>query len=110
MNRLLAQLCLPLALASWSAGAWADDHHHRHHRKDHKEEYWDGHCKVERKWKKNGEYKEKRKCRDRPVAYHQPQPVYVAPPQPVYVAPPQVVVPRPARPEVVISPQIVIRP
>ena len=86
MNRLLAQLCIPLALASWSAGAWADDHHHRHHRKDHKEEYWDGHCKVERKWKKNGEYKEKRKCQDHPVSYHQPRPMY-APPQPVYVAP-----------------------
>ena len=105
MNRLLAQLCLPLALASWSAGAWADDHHHRHHRKDHKEEYWDGHCKVERKWKKNGEYKEKRKCRgDRPVVYQQPRPVYVAPP------PPPPVVVHPARPEIVISPQIVIRP
>ena len=81
-----------------------DHHHHRHkHRKEYKEEYWDGHCKVERKWKKNGEYKEKRKCQDRPV-YYAPQPVYSAPPPPV-------VVHRPARPEaIVISPQIVIRP
>lgn len=28
-----------------------------------KEEYWDGNCKVERKWKKNGGYKEERKCK-----------------------------------------------
>ncbi len=111
MTRLLAQLLVPLALASLSAASWAhddDDHRHRHHRKAHKEEYWDGHCKVERKWKHNGEYKEKRKCRDRPVVYHAPQPVYVAP-QPVYVAPrPAITVHRPDA--IVISPQIVIRP
>ena len=74
MTRLLAQLLLPLALVGFSATSWAHDHRHGH-----KEEYWDGHCKVERKWKKNGEYKEKRKCRDRPMVYQQPQPVYIAP-------------------------------
>ena len=104
MSRLLASLILPLSLlaAPLSALAHDDHHHHRKHRKQHKEEYWDGHCKVERKWKKNGEYKEKRKCQDRPVYYE---------PQPVYTAPPPVVVHRPARPDaIVISPQIVIRP
>ncbi|MGQ0655306.1 MAG: hypothetical protein ACT4P4_24080 [Betaproteobacteria bacterium] len=35
----------------------------RWHRGEGKEEYWDGNCKVERKWKKNGEYKEERRCR-----------------------------------------------
>ena len=93
MSRLLAQLLVPLALASLSAPVWAhdDDHHgRRHHRKEYKEEYWDGQCKIERKWKKNGEYKEKRKCRDRPVVY-QAAPVYTTP-------------------ALVISPQIVIRP
>ena len=105
MSRLLAQLLVPLALASLSAPVWAhdDDHHgRRHHRKEYKEEYWDGQCKVEHKWKKNGEYKEKRKCRNRPDAYYAPQPVYVAPPQPVYVAP---------QPQgLVIDSRIVLRP
>ena len=104
MKRLLATLCLPLILCAGPLSSWAGDdhdddddhryrhHHHRHyqqHRHRHherKEEFWDGRCKVERKWKKNGEYKEKRKCQDHPVSYHQPRPMY-APPQPVYVAP-----------------------
>ena len=103
MSRLLAQLLVPLALASLSAPVWAhdDDHHgRRHHRKEYKEEYWDGQCKVERKWKKNGEYKEKRKCRDQPVVYQQ-QPVYVQQRPPIAVQRPDAIV---------ISPQIVIRP
>jgi hypothetical protein len=29
---------------------------------EYKETYWDGNCKVERKWEKNGKYKEERKC------------------------------------------------
>lgn len=29
---------------------------------DRKQSYWDGRCKVEREWKKNGDYKEERKC------------------------------------------------
>ena len=106
MNKILAilSLCIPAALIATPLTSLAHDHgHHHHHKREHKEEYWDGQCKVERKWKKNGEYKEKRKCRDRPVVYQQPQPVYMAPP------PPPVMV-RPARPEIVISPQIVIRP
>ena len=104
MNRLLARLLLPLTLASLPAFSWAhNDHghgHHHHHRKSHKEAYWDGQCKVERKWKKNGEYKEKRKCRDQPVVYQQ-QPVYVQQHPPIAVQRPDAIV---------ISPQIVIRP
>jgi hypothetical protein len=36
---------------------------HREKRSERKEEYWDGNCKVERKWERDGEYKEERKCR-----------------------------------------------
>ena len=89
MNKILAilSLCIPAALIATPLTSLAHDHgHHHHHKREHKEEYWDGQCKVERKWKKNGEYKEKRKCQDHPVSYHQPRPMY-APPQPVYVAP-----------------------
>lgn len=32
-------------------------------RRSYKEEYDDGRCKVERKFEKNGDYKEERKCR-----------------------------------------------
>jgi surface antigen len=62
-----------------------DDHHgHGHGHGKHKEEYWDGNCKVERKWK-HGEYEEKRKCREpERVVIVQPQPQ----PQVVYVYPP----------------------
>ena len=82
MNKILAILsvCLPVALVAAPSTSFAHDHGHRHHHKhNHKEEHWDGQCKVERKWKKNGEYKEKRKCNDRPGGYYAPQPVYVAP-------------------------------
>ena len=109
MKKILAlvSICLPVVLIATPLSSQAHDRHHHHHKREHKEEYWDGQCKIERKWKKNGEYKEKRKCRDRPVVYQQ-QPVY-AEPQPVFVAPrPVIAIPRPEA--IVISPQIVIRP
>lgn len=37
--------------------------HHKHDKYAAKEEYWDGNCKVERKWKRNGDYVEERKCK-----------------------------------------------
>jgi surface antigen len=52
-------------------------HEYKHEGRAWKEEYDDGHCKVERKLEKNGEYKEERKCRG------QGQPVHVVP-APVY--------------------------
>lgn len=76
---------------------WAG-HGHGH---EGKQEYWDGNCKVERKWH-HGEMHEKRKCRA-PA----PAAVYVPAPQPVYVAPPPVVV-QPA--PVVVQPVPVIEP
>lgn len=105
MQRILAlvSICLPVALIATPLTSQAHDHrHHHHHKREHKEEYWDGQCKVERKWKGNGEYKEKRKCKSRPAAYYAPHPVYVAPPQPVYVTP---------QPQgLVIDSRIVLRP
>ncbi|WP_373377092.1 hypothetical protein [Cupriavidus nantongensis] len=96
----VALLVLPIVLgtASFSVQAdpWKDESGHGYGRKhkggDYKEEYWDGRCKVERKWEKSGEFKEERKCKDRPAAYHPPGAVYY---------------PEPA---IVISPQVVIRP
>ena len=63
--------------------------HGRKGSREYKEEYWDGNCKVERKWEKNGDYKEERKCegRDR----HRGRPVVVQP-APVVVYPPWMVV------------------
>ncbi|WP_414691371.1 hypothetical protein [Noviherbaspirillum sp.] len=43
------------------ADSWKDEGGHG---REYKEKYWDGHCMVERKFKKNGEVKEKRKCKD----------------------------------------------
>ena len=40
-----------------------DDYRDRYHHREYKEKYRDGPCKVERKYKKNGDYEEKRKCR-----------------------------------------------
>ena len=84
-----------LTLAPIAAEADSDRHHHRHGR-EYKEKYWDGACKVERKWKRNGEYQEKRKCRD---DYREG-----------YYAAPQVVMPMPAPAIVITPPSIIIRP
>ncbi|WP_422648744.1 hypothetical protein [Cupriavidus sp. H18C1] len=56
---LAALLALPLAV---HADPWKDESGHgkwrgHHHGGDYKEEYWDGNCKVERKFKGNGDYK-----------------------------------------------------
>jgi hypothetical protein len=74
--------------------AWAHGHGHEHEHGG-KEVYWDGPCKVERKFK-HGEVREKRKCKA-------PPPVYVE--QPVMVAPAPVVV----QPGIVIQGQGTIR-
>jgi len=72
---LLSIAALGLIAASPGAAAdpWKDEsgkgrHGQRGH--EYKEEYWDGHCKVERKIKKNGDTKVERKCKgpDRAVA------------------------------------------
>ncbi|MDK6080196.1 hypothetical protein [Massilia varians] len=60
---------LPLTLLAVSSVAqadpWKDESgkgRHGDKRGEYKEEYWDGNCKVERKYEKN-EYKEERKCK-----------------------------------------------
>jgi hypothetical protein len=85
-----------IALAPLAAEAHDKHHHHRQKGGEYKEKYWDGACKVERKWKRNGDYSEKRKCRDDYAYGYAPQPVAV----PVM----------PVQPGIVISPTIVIRP
>jgi hypothetical protein len=82
--RLLLNVLVALALLSAPACAdpWKDKKGHGHwggeygdeypdrgrpyaYEPGRKEEFWDGNCRIERKWKGNGEYKEKRKCKDR---------------------------------------------
>lgn len=86
---LLAALAAVLASGPVMADDDDDDdrHGHRHGKgKKHKEEFWDGNCKVTREWKKDGEYKEKRKCK--------------APERQVYVVP----APPPPQPAVAVVP------
>lgn len=64
---------------------------HKHHKHKHKEEFWVGNCKVTREWKKDGEYKEKRKCKGHEHE-HEGRRVVVVPAQPVVVYPPWIVV------------------
>ncbi|ETF01102.1 membrane lipoprotein, cell wall extensin motif [Advenella kashmirensis W13003] len=40
-----------------------DDYRDYYHHREYKEKFRDGPCKVERKYKRNGDYEEKRKCR-----------------------------------------------
>jgi len=81
-------LALPLTVL---ADPWKDESGHgkgrKHDRREHKEEYWDGNCKVERKWEKSGEYKEERKCKGPRHGYYEQAPVYVPAPPPVVVEP-----------------------
>lgn len=74
------KLCIFAAMALLSAPAiadpWKDESGHGKRdeysrrdddrryadRREAKEEFWDGNCKVERKWERNGDYKEERKC------------------------------------------------
>jgi hypothetical protein len=86
--KLFAFLALMLTSATLPLQALAhDDHDHRHkHKPGHKEVFWDGNCKVERKYQKHGRVKEKRECRP-DVVYMQPQVVHRAPPPPVMVEP-----------------------
>lgn len=78
-------LFLLLTLASMSSVAmadpWKDESGKGRHGREYKQEYWDGNCKVEQKWKK-GEYKEKRKCKrpDRHYSDHRYHDGYYARP------------------------------
>jgi surface antigen len=101
MRATLKSLACPFTFILISSGfvpsAMADDDHgrghghrhgHKHHAHEQKEEFWDGNCKIERKWEKDGDYKEKRTCKD--VVVRQAQPVAIQPVTVIY--PPWVVV------------------
>lgn len=94
----LSAVLFAIATVPFAALADRDDDgdhgKHRHGRHEYKHEYWDGNCKVEIKQKKNGDYKEERKCRA-PQHVYVPAPVYVVP-QPVVVAPQPVYVQEPS--------------
>ena len=95
MKKILAYgVAMVLGVVSWGALAdpWKDEsghgrHYGGHYGGDHKQEYWDGNCKVERKWKGNGDYKEERKCEA--PRYRQP---VVVPGYPVYPIEPGIVI------------------
>ena len=110
MKRIATQLLAACTAFSFAAPVLADPHKHqgghgRHKHSQYKEEYWDGHCKVERKHDKRGNYKEERKCNGQghdpyrgpaygaaPVAVPVPAPgVYVQPPS-IVRQPPTVVI------------------
>ncbi|MGZ8142022.1 hypothetical protein [Bordetella bronchiseptica] len=97
---LLALVALTLACAPMMARADDDDDDDDYRpRREYKEKYWDGACKVERKWKRNGEYREKRKCPGYRSGYD------------YGYAQPAMVPMIPANPAIIIStPPIVIRP
>jgi outer membrane lipoprotein SlyB len=93
-------------LAAPAAMADRDDHEHGHghghgwgHEK-HKEEFWDGNCKVKREWK-HGDYIEKRECR-------RPERVVVVPQERVVVVPQQPAVLVPAQPVMVPAQPVVV--
>jgi hypothetical protein len=61
MSLLLVTLASVSSVAL--ADSWKDESGKGRHGREYKQEYWDGNCKVERKWEKDGDYKEKRKCK-----------------------------------------------
>ncbi|WP_425462819.1 hypothetical protein [Methylibium rhizosphaerae] len=67
----ISAACLLVSFAAW-ADPGKDESGHGRGKREYKEEFRDGNCKVERKWEKDGEYKEERKCKDggRAVAAH----------------------------------------
>ena len=87
---LLPTLLIALPLTAL-ADPWKDESGHGkgrgHDRREYKQEYWDGNCKVERKLEKNGEYKEERKCKGPRHGYYEQAPVYVPAAPPVIVEP-----------------------
>lgn len=54
-----------------------------HEGREFKEKFWDGNCEVERTLEKNGDYKEKRKCRLPSLQYQRAIAAYPPPRGPV---------------------------
>ncbi|WP_295800311.1 glycine zipper 2TM domain-containing protein [uncultured Microbulbifer sp.] len=78
---LIALFCGSLATAVQADPPEGRGWKKHHKNREYKEEYWDGNCRVERKWKRNGDYKEERKCYNRRYAdnrhHHHQEPVRV---------------------------------
>lgn len=92
MNRFASLLLLPAALLALPLVALADDDDDDDGRRGYyqyqrasKQTYYDGNCKIEQKFKKNGQYQEKRKCKGPSYSAYQPAPLLV--PAPIYYAP-----------------------
>jgi len=82
----------PLVAAAGPHGGGEHGRGHGHgHGHGYTQAYWDGPCKVERKFRPNGGYKEERKCRG--AAYAVAAPMAVVLPAPVIVAAPVMVEP-----------------
>ncbi|MFW7344066.1 hypothetical protein V0R37_21275 [Pollutimonas sp. H1-120] len=77
MRQLLITGALLAAPFTAGADSWKDESGHGYRsEREFKEEYWDGHCKVKREYKKDGEYKEERKCEAPERRYYEREPVY----------------------------------
>ncbi|WP_051340809.1 glycine zipper 2TM domain-containing protein [Azospirillum halopraeferens] len=82
MKRATVSMVGAAVAAVLAAGPVAADppwHARGHGKGEWKDVYWDGPCKVERKWKRNGDYKEERKCKGGGPRTVAPYPVYVDP-------------------------------
>jgi hypothetical protein len=91
LHKLLWSACLLTFPLAASADSWKDENGHGNGHRKHNEEYWDGNCKVKRKVKKDGDYKEERKCKGAAYRYTEAAPVYV-PVQPAVAMPPGVTI------------------
>ncbi len=103
LGLLLLLLVVMVAVPVWASADSGKDGHGKggkHGRHEYREAYRDGNCKVVRKWERDGDFKEQRKCKG---PRHEPTRVYV--PAPDY-APAPVYVPAPAH--VIVEPGITI--
>jgi opacity protein-like surface antigen len=103
LMKCIASLFIGAVLASVSTSAladpWKDESGHgrygRYGGGEYKEEYWDGHCKVKRKWD-GDEYKEERKCKRprRAVVIEPPldHPSVIIDPYGVVIQPPPIII------------------
>lgn len=77
---------LLFAGATWPVAAdpWKDESGHGRRGREWKQEFHDGNCKIERKWEKDGGYKEERKCSRLPdgAIAGMPPPAYRGEPRP----------------------------
>lgn len=90
LHGLAVASAMLISLPALSPPAEAGDRHrhgHGHYHGGGKQVFYDGPCRVERKWNGHGGYKEKSHCGYgyAPGYYAYPAPVYYYPPPPRYV-------------------------